>query len=196
MNSPILPRHLLRKLLPLKSLGKLALAAACGFAALQAASADELYANSKADFSGEQGKNSWRYHLWNPETGQNHELPMWQEETKQWKEGDGAIWAEGMHPHSSKWYVVREWTAPAGGAVVISGSAELFNEADGVTLRILSGYDLDKELWTTNLASNQSAEFSIKTMVKKGDVLLFAIVGKEGIRNDATAWIIEIQQAP
>lgn len=159
------------------------------------ANCEEIAAHSEGDFSAEQGQNAWRYLLWNP-AGQLHELPLWDADAKQWKEGDGAVWATGMHPHSTEWYVVREWTAPAGGEVVISGNAELFDEADGVTLRILSDYDLNAELWTVDLTAGQRAEFSVKAKVKKGGHLLFAIIGKEGIRKDATAWTIEINAAP
>lgn len=157
--------------------------------------AADLHADAAADFSSEQGNNSWRYQLWNP-SGSLHELPFWDAENKQWKEGDGAIWAGGMHPHSTTWYVVREWTSPESGAITISGSVALGEDAAGVTLKILKDYNLNAAIWSADLTSNQSANFFEKTQVKKGDRLVFAIIGQGGIRKDATAWAIDIIATP
>lgn len=195
MNISSLTRSSWSTLIPSPSLRRVLATGLCSVLLFGNANSAEIAAHSEADFSAEQGQNSWRYLLWNP-AGQLHELPLWDEAAKQWKEGDGAVWAAGMHPHSTEWYVVREWTAPADGDVVISGSAELFDEADGVTLRILSEYDLHAELWTVDMAAGQRSEFSVKAKVKKGGHLLFLIIGKEGIRKDATAWTIEINPAP
>lgn len=166
------------------------------FAALIAPSrADGEFGDAADGFAAEQGENGWRYRLWNP-SGNLHDLVMWDADNKQWKEGDGAIWADGAHPHSTDWYVVREWTCPKDGKVVVTGTAALFADAAGVIVKILKGYDLDEELWSADIDASESKEYSATKELKKGDQLIFAITGKGGIRNDATSWKINIEPAP
>jgi hypothetical protein len=146
-------------------------------------------------FSAEQGENGWRYRLWNP-SGNLHDLVLWDPQNKQWKEGDGAIWADGAHPHSTDWWVVREWTCPKDAKVIMSGSAALFDQADGVSLKILKGYDLGEEIWSADLAANENKDYTATAELKRGEQLIFAIKGKDGIRFDATSWKITIEPAP
>ncbi|GAT35187.1 hypothetical protein TSACC_3251 [Terrimicrobium sacchariphilum] len=159
------------------------------------AGASELYSDSQTDFSQEQGANGWRYLYWDG-VNKTQELE-WQQETRKWALGDGGIWIGGMHPISTKAYIVREWTCPESGSVQIEGKGELFLDAAGVTLIIVRNYDMDHPLWTKELDANQSEQFSIQATVAKGDTLDFMIVGKDGvgIRNDSTAWLFAISPA-
>lgn len=154
--------------------------------------ANALYSDSQTDFSEEQGANNWRYLVWDGVSSMRD--LTWDAPNRRWSEGSGGIWIGGMHPISTNGYVVREWTSPKDGSVQIEGSAELFAEAAGVTLKILKNYDLHNALWSADLNSDEKTEFSVKTTVKKGDTLDFVIIGRDGvgIRNDSTAWLFNI----
>jgi len=163
---------------------------------LGSALAAGIEVNARQDFSGVQGENGWRYRLWNPEHGYQHDLPNWNAGEKRWCENEGAIWATGMHPHSTDWYVVREWTSNVTASVTVTGTAVTYDKAKGVVLKVLKGYDTQQEKWSATLGASQSAEMKATFNVKRGDQVLFAIRGNGGIEHDATDWNIRIVPDP
>lgn len=154
-----------------------------------------VIANSVTDFSDTQGANGWSYRLWYAPQNWQHDLPVWN--SNSWWEGSGRVWNEGMHPHSTDWYVVREWTSNYAGTVSITGDALLYNaEAAGVILNVFNGYDASQSLWTATLAGGDSATMNVTTDVTVGQKLLFAIIGNGAISSDNTGWAINIATVP
>ena len=157
-----------------------------------------IYADSQLGFSNTQGVNGWSYSLWHQPTGQFHDLTVYSGDA--WREGDGAVWKEGMHPHSTDWLVLRDWVSTVTGEVTVSGTAELFtSNAAGVNLTIFRnnvGTSTVEQKWTDSLSASQSLTHDVTFWVNQGDWIMLGIIGNGGISNDATNWAVQVTSVP
>ncbi|MFA5204123.1 MAG: PEP-CTERM sorting domain-containing protein [Lentisphaeria bacterium] len=158
-----------------------------------------IYADSQTGFSSTQGANGWSYMMWNPAAPWSPFGMTWDGTNNKWYDSAGGIWATGTHPHSTDWYVVREWTSTVTGIIAVSGELQLYPaEASGVIVKILKGYDLGQTQWTETLAGgmNTPQAYSTSFGVATGDKVLLAIIGNGGISNDGTNWTAQITEVP
>ena len=179
--------------------------------------AGKLLAESKADYSKEQGRNGWFYGFYDgvckeepggpaasgPYTADDFEL-MKQVETP-W----GYNWAgpaqylslspTGGHPEVIKGrpaWAVRRWKSSVVGTVRITGRLEHGNKGDGVEGRILvDGVQVYARL-VGGEGSPERAEFDLAVSVKEGSAVDFAITPGPGLDTsfDATEFGAQIRE--
>jgi hypothetical protein len=139
---------------------------------------------ASADFSGTQGFRGWSYL---DSTG----APLvYDSASSQWKGVEAYlwIWASGFHPGTGR-DVVRRWTAPQAGAILITGNVRdlAAGGGDGVVAIIRQN---GVELWRTTIVNGNSAgvNFSLAKSVAINDRIDFVVNRNGNYNYDSTTF--------
>lgn len=174
----------------------------------------EVIADSVSEFSPTQGQNNWYYgykedQLSNPfeemEYDSNKDIwkvivkPPSQAKYKTKLSAKRAV-PNALEPKSgntaAKQFPVRRWISEVDGEITISGelaSKSVSKGGDGVKGYILVN---GQRIWSESARGSQPIEYTVKTTVKKGDPVEFAISSKRNDAFDNTKFIAQISSTP
>ncbi|MBI4977235.1 MAG: right-handed parallel beta-helix repeat-containing protein [Spirochaetes bacterium] len=141
-------------------------------------------------FSGEAGRNDWRYLSWD---GSSYSAMTYNASKNMWEGGEQYchVYAGAQHP-GNKTDSVRSWTSSGTATLRITGRPSS-SGSDGVVCRIMKNTET---IWTSPVKNRAGVPHEVTVRVGTGDVLFFIVNCGQNNSGDYTSWdpIIEVGQ--